>query len=242
LRAAAAALLAALALTGCETTAEKSASLEHAAKQLAAHRRSAPSAIAFTRPSAVVKVLSATLVHSSEGTAAVITLRNTSARALRTMPIALTVKDASGRTLFQNNAAGLEAGLVSLSSLAPHTTLTWVDDQVPVNGAPAAVSARVGEAQGRAANLPLITVTGLHQIEDPTNGIGAAGTVSNTSSTTQRNLVVFVLARRGAATAAAGRAVVPEIAAHSTQTFTAFLIGDQRGASLQASAPATTLP
>lgn len=238
---AAAALLLALTLTGCETTAEKSAKLEHAAKQLAAHQQSAPSAIAFTRPSAVVKVVAATLVRSSEGTAAVITLRNTSAAALGTMPIVITVKDAGGRTLYENNAAGLEAGLVSVASLAPHGTLTWVDDQLPATAAAATVSARVGEAQARGASVPGITVAGLHPIEDPANGLGATGSVTNASSVSQRNLIVFVIARRGTSAVAAGRAALPEVAAHSTRTFTTFFIGDPRGASLHAGAPATTL-
>jgi hypothetical protein len=57
----------------------------------------------------------------------------------------------------------------------------------------------------------------------------------------QRNLVVFVIASHAGHAVAAGRAVLPELAAHSTRTFTAFFIGDPRGATLQAGAPATTL-
>jgi hypothetical protein len=65
--------------------------------------------------------------------------------------------------------------------------------------------------------------------------------VTNASSTGQLNLVVFVVAVRGGRTVAAGRAVLTELAPHSTRTFTAFFIGDPRGATLRASAPATTL-
>jgi len=81
-------------------------------------------------------------------------------------------------------------------------------------------------------------VTGLHQIEDPTNGVGAAGTVANASPTAVASVVVFVLATRGRATVAAGRAVLPELPAHSTHAFSVFFIGDPRGARLRASAAA----
>jgi hypothetical protein len=43
-----------------------------------------------------VKVVSATVVRSSEGAAAVVTLRNLSSHPLRTLPIAVTVKDVRG--------------------------------------------------------------------------------------------------------------------------------------------------
>jgi hypothetical protein len=181
-------------------------------------------------------------LHSSEGAAAVVTVRNTSSHALRDMPLAITVKDAAARTVFQNNATGLEAALASVASLAAHATLTWVDDQVPAGGAPSIVSARIGEAKARARSLPALRVTGLHRIEDPTNGVGAAGTVTNDSPAPQRSLVVFVVATRGRATVAAGRAVLPEVAARSSQAFTVFFIGDPQGARLRASAPATTTP
>jgi hypothetical protein len=229
-----------LGLTACETTAERSAKLERSAKHLAAGRSAAPATTAFTRPSTVVTVLAAKLVHSSEGAAAIVTLRNTSSVALQSLPIAISVKDAAGRTVFQNNASGLEAALASLPSIAPHATLTWVHDQVPPGGSPTTVTARVGEAQARAGNVPSLPVTGLHLVEDPTNGVGALGTVTNTSSLAQRNLVVFVLAAKGGTTVAAGRAVLPEVAAHSVRTFTAFFIGEPKGAQLRADAPATS--
>jgi hypothetical protein len=246
----AALIVVALALTGCETTAERSAKLERAAKRFAAGRTLAPATSAFTRPSSVVRVLKASLVKSSEGAAAIVTLRNTSSLALRDLPIAIAVKDAAGRTVFQNDSTGVEAALASLPSLAPHATVTWVNDQVDVTGAAGAgagagaggvdtVSARIGEAHARAKSLPALPVTGLHQIEDPTNGIGAAGRVTNASPIPQRSLVVFVLATRRGAAVAAGRALLPEAPAHSTRAFTVFFIGDPRGARLQASAAAT---
>jgi len=227
----------ALTLTGCETSAEKSAKLEHEAQRLAALRPPPPKGLSITRQSTAVRVLETAVVHSSEGAAAVVSVRNTSPHALQGVPIAITVRNAHGTTVFQNNAGGLEAALVSVPSLPPHAELAWVNDQVPASGEPAAVSARLGEAQASAAGLPEIAVTAVHPSE---GGTGAAGTVSNRSRIAQRKLVVFVVARRGGKVVAAGRAVVPELVAGASLPFEVFFVGEPRGAHLQASAPPTT--
>jgi hypothetical protein len=237
---AAALVLVALALGGCETTAEKSARLERAAQRAGSGSLS-KTGLSITRESTDVKVLAATVVRSSEGAAAVVTLRNDSSRALHTIPIAITVAGAGGATLFRNDAPGLQAALVSVSSLPAHGELAWVDDQVPANGGPASVRASVGQAPSQTSALPQLAVVGLRAIEDPSNGAGAAASVHNRSPIAQRNLVVFVVARRAGRVVAAGRAVLPEVPARGSAPFQAFLIGDPRGAALHASAPATTL-
>jgi hypothetical protein len=237
---AAALVLVALALSGCETTAEKSVRLERAAQRAGTGSLS-KTGLSIARKSTDVKVLGATVVRSSEGAAAVVTLRNVSSHALHTVPIAITVAGAGGATLFRNDAPGLEPALVSVSSLPAHGELAWVDDQVPANGAPASARASVGQAPRPTRSLPQLAVVGLHPIEDPSNGAGAAGSVHNRSRIAQRNLVVFVVARRAGRIVAAGRGVLPEVPAGGSAPFQAFLIGDPRGAGLQASAPATTL-
>jgi hypothetical protein len=237
-RAALAVVALALALGGCQTTAEKSARLERQAK-----RRSLTAArgLSITRTSALVKVTGASTLRGAEGAVAVIELRNTSGRALRAVPLAVTVTDARGRTIYQNNGAGLEAALVSVPTLAPHASFTWVDDQLPAGGVPSAVRARVGEAPAVSGSVPQMTVAGVHVIEDPTNGAGAAGTVSNRSRVAQVNLVMFAVARRAGRIVAAGRAVLPELAAGAQMPFQVFFVGDPRGAQLQVSAPASTV-
>lgn len=229
-------LLVALALAGCETTAEKSARLERAAKRATVVQ----SGLLITHPSAEVKILETVALHGSEGAAAVVVLHNVSSRAQRDVPIAITVKNAGGQTLFQNNAPGLEAALVSVASLPAHGELAWVDDQLPATGQPAAVSALVGQAPTVAGAVPQIEVQGAHMIEDPSRGVGAAAKVSNRSRVAQQSLVVFAVARRGGKIVAAGRAVVPELAARAATPFQLFFVGDPRGAQLQISAPPTT--
>ncbi len=234
-------LLAALALGGCESSQEKSARLERAAKLARAeHPVQASRGLSIARASRTVQVVATQVLHSSEGTAAVVTLRNASARALRDVPIAITVKDASGGTLYQNNAPGLEAALTSVALLKPGAQFTWIDDQVQASGAPTSVSALVGEAPQAPAGVPQIAVTGVHPTEE-SGSAGVAGTAHNDSAVAQHGLVVYGVARRGGKIVAAGRAVLGEVAAHGTSPFQVLFIGSAGGAHVEASAPPTTL-
>ena len=225
--------LAALAFGGCETTAEKSAKLQRQAKRLTLDEKG----LSIRRESSEVKVTGAVIVRDSERAAAVVTLHNDSPRAQQGVPIAITVKDGHGRTLFQNNSAGLESALVSLPSIAGHATVTWVNDQLPTNGTPTSVTAKVGEVPSVAASLPRLTIGATQLSEDPANGLVATGHVSNASQVQQRGLVVFVVGRRAGRIVAAGRAVVPELAPGASATFQASLVGEAKGAALQFTAP-----
>ncbi|HWX74419.1 MAG TPA: hypothetical protein VNZ05_03880 [Solirubrobacteraceae bacterium] len=231
----AALLLLALALAGCETTAEKSARLEKASK-LAAAKRPVARAPSLGRASTRVRVLASTIVSGSEGAAAAITLRNDSPRALRGVPLAITLRDAAGHTVFQNFLPGSEGALISVPSIPAHGELTWVDDQLPKVHA-ASVDVRVGEARLVPGPLPSLAITGASIGEEPSGGLGASGTIANHSRAAQLHLVLFAVARRGGRVVAAGRAVLPELAAGASAPFHLFFVGDARGAQLQLSAP-----
>jgi hypothetical protein len=227
-------VVAAAALSGCETTQEESAKLEKTAKHFTlAHR-----GLTIAHASTQARVLGATVLRSSEGAAAAVTVRNTSSRSLRAVPIAITVENVHGQTLYQNNAPGLEAALTQISSLPAHGSITWVDDQVPSAGLPTSVSAIVGEAATASGPEPRIEVHG-PRLGEASSG-EASGTVRNRSSVTQQHLVVYVLARRAGRIVAAGRAVLPEAAPGVSVPFQVFLVGAPAGATLEASAPAST--
>jgi hypothetical protein len=229
-----AALALALALSGCDTTQEESAKLEKTAKHFAlAHR-----GLTIAHASAQAHVSEAAVAHSSEGAAAVVTVTNTSSQALRSVPIAITVRSSGGRIVYQNNAPGLEAALTEISSLPAHGTVTWVDDQVPTAGQPASVSAVVGLSPAASGLEPRIEVEGTHLAEASTGEV--SGTVRNRSGVTQQHLIVYVTARRGATIVAAGRAILAEVAPGASVPFQAFLVGSTAGAKLEASAPAST--
>jgi hypothetical protein len=155
------------------------------------------------------------------------------------VPIAITVKDAHGGTLFQNNAAGLEAALTSLPSLPAHGEATWINDQVQASGTPTGITATVGVAPTTSGSAPRIEVQNVRSSEE-SGAAGAAGTVRNRSGVAQQNLIVYVLARRSGRIVAAGRAVLPEVAAGASLPFQAFFVGSPGGAHLQAYAPAST--
>ena len=226
-----------LALGGCESTAEKSAQLERSAKRAVL---SSERGLVITKANPEVRVLAAQVLHSGEQSAAVITLRNLSGRALRDAPIAITVRDARGGVLFKNDAPGLEAALTTVALLPAGGRATWVDDQVQTSGTPSGVAALVGETPPAPPSIPRLRIEGVHSTEDPASGAGAAGTVANESGVTQHDLVVDVLARRGGRIVAAGRAVLPEVPAHGRTSFEVFFVGDPRGAKLQLSAPPST--
>jgi hypothetical protein len=233
----AALLLCALALGGCETTAEKSAQLEHAAKHvsLGSERE-----LTIAKPSAYLQVIAAQVLHSGEQTAAVVTLRNRSTHTVRDAPIAITVRGADGSVLFKNDAPGLEAALSKVALLPAGAQTTWIDDQVQTTKAPASTKAMVGEGTRASASVPQLRVGDIHTIEDPASGPGAAGTVTNDSTVTQQNLVLYALARRDGRIVAAGRAILPEVPAHGASPFEVFFVGNAKGAHLQITVPPST--
>jgi hypothetical protein len=229
-------------LTGCETTAEESAKLERTAKrEQAQHPGLEQKGLSIGRESTNVRVVATTVLHSSEGDAAVITLRSSSPHALMEVPIAITVKGARGQTLYQNNTAGLEPALVAVPSIAPYGQVEWIDDQVPASEAAASVSARVGEGTSGDTTMPSLAVTGVHLAEGSTTGPAASGTVANHSTVTQPKLVIYALGRRGGKIVAAGRSVLPEVAAGGSSFFQVFFVGNPQGTQLEVRAQPTAL-
>lgn len=234
-------VLVALILTGCETTAEKSAKLERQALRAAAHAQHV-TGLTITRPSSVIRVLGSTVLHSSEGTAVAVTLENRSSGTVADIPIAVTVRDADGATDYSNNSPGLVHSLVSAPLIAPRGQLTWIDDQVTGTQLSPSATAKVGEGTAVKGAPPVIAVEGAHIFEEPGSGFGAKGTVVNHSTVAQAELVVYATARRGARILAAGRAVLSQVPAGASIPFQLFFIGDPRGAQLQVSAPPSTVP
>jgi hypothetical protein len=239
---AAASAMAAIALMGCETNEQRSAKLEKAAvAQRLAHPQTVQKGVVVTRENPRVRIVQTAVIHDENGVAAVVILRNESAQALRDAPIAITVSDARGAVLYRNSAPGLDTTLVSVPLLRPRAETMWIDDQIQAAGVAAKVSARVGEAQAVSGRLPVVSVSGMHTFEDPSNGVGVEGSVSNGSKVAQQELVVYVVGRSGRRIVAAGRAVLPEVGAGRRTPFQVFLIGSPRGARLEGGAPPRTL-
>jgi hypothetical protein len=224
----------AICADGCQSTQEKSAQLEKSAK----HERLALQGISVSRQSPDVQVLGTEVVHGHEGNAVIVRLRDSASKPALSAPIELTVRDAKGKIVYQNNAPGEDPSLTKVS-LQPGAQSVWIDDQVHTEAVPASASTKVGEGAHPSGAAPKLTVKGLHLSGEGGEASGE-GIVKNSSSSTQDNLVVFVLARKAGKVVAAGRAVLPEVLPGASDSFQIYFVGDPGGAKLEASAPPTT--
>jgi hypothetical protein len=224
-----------LSCCGCQSTAQKSAELEKRAK----HEKLALRGISVTRESPSVKVLRSTLVHSSEGTAVVVALRNISSHVLENAPIEITVRDGHGGVLFQNDQPGADPTLTRVSLLEPGGPTVWVDDQVQVSGVPASASALVGEGARASGGPPRMSVSGAH-LSGAGAEAGESGTVVNHSKVAQEHVAVYAVARKGGRIVAAGRALLPEAPPGASVPFQVYFVGDPSGAQITTSAPPST--
>jgi hypothetical protein len=186
-----------------------------------------------------VRVVHSAIIHTSTATAVVVQMRNVSAKTLRDAPVELTVKDAKGGVLYQNNAPGLEPSLTKVAVLEPGAETVWVDDQVQVAGTPASATGLVGEAT-TVSQVPRMEIQNAYLSSEPGAEATESGNVANRSATPQANLVVYALARRAGKIVAAGRAVLPEIEAGTSVPFQIYFVGNPQGAQVEVSAPATT--
>jgi hypothetical protein len=237
----AALVLAALALTGCESNQERSAKLEKVADQ---HKREhaqrearARRALTIATPSTKISVTATALVENSEGVAALVTLHNRSATTLRDVPIQIDVLDARGASIFKNDTPGTSTTLVSAALVPAHATFTWIDNQIQATGAPASVTAKVGEGTPATGAVPRLSTPGTHL----SGAAEAEGSVVNHSGVNQEEVVVYAVARKAGRVVAAARAIVPSAPTGASTPFQLFFIGNPAGARLEVTAPATTL-
>ena len=196
--------------------------------------------MSITRKSKVIRVLSTIAVRGSEGTAAVVTLRQY---------IRASAAERSNRHLCRGHAR--QGGLREQRPRARTELLTSIaldpgaradqlgrrPNQRPSSAA--RVRAKVGEGSVLASNPPALVVRGAHLADDPGGGTDAEGTVVNQSGTDQGELVIYAVARRGNRIVAAGRAALETLAAGSSAPFQLFFVGNPGNAQLQFTAAAT---
>jgi hypothetical protein len=230
-------LIVTAALCGCESTQSKSARLAKEGKGALKER-----GLSVARQNADVKIVSTATVQDQNGTAVVVDMRNTGKHGLAGLPVAIDVKGASGRSLFRNDAAGLDQSLVNAPLLLPGRDLLWVNDQVNASGKPRRVEARVGREHTRVSGSPpKLEIRNVKVTVDPVDGLAATGLIVNRSGVEQRKLTVFGVARAGRKVVAAGRGQVNRLKARKESRFQIFFIGDPRRGRLTLSAPPTVL-
>jgi hypothetical protein len=225
-------------LSGCESTQAKSARLERAgAGQLLGER-----GLVVRAQNRDVRAVSTSVLQDENGAAVVVVLRNRSPRPLGRVPVAIDVSGAGGRSVYRNDAPGLDPSLVEATGVPANGELVWVNDQVTPTGTPKRVEARIGAEQGNdPRELPRIELTQPRLIEDRVTGVEAVGRVTNRSDVEQRRLVVSCVAQRGDRVVAAGRAIVARLAPGKSASFHVFFIGDPRGARMTVAAPPTVI-
>lgn len=225
------------AITGCQSTQDRSAQLRKHGNTVLSHRTQT----LVTRDNPDVKVMRAVALHDDNGSAAVVELRNTSRRALVNIPVAIDVRGAGGTSVFRNDSAGIEPSLVGPSYVPPGSRFAWVNDQVNAAGVPQSVVARVGVGHGAMPrSIPSMQVGAPHLENDPTSGVSAVGKITNHSPILQRKLVLYCIATRGGRIVAAGRGGIERLRPNKPTRYTIFFIGNPKGAQLTVAAPPTT--
>jgi hypothetical protein len=229
---------AAVGLSACQTTQELSAQRAKVAKKLVAEK-----GLSIGKPNPDVAVRTTAVLQDANGIAVVVELRNKGTDAQAKLPVAISVTDSKGKSLYSNNLAGLEDSLVSMALLERGQDAFWVNNQVTASGKPAKVKATVGMAKGKLpAKVPILEISEVHLSSDSGSAI-AKGTIVNKSTVAQKRVTIFGVARRRSRIVAAGRAIVDRIppAGGKPTPFTVFFIGNPKGAKLVFSAPPTVL-
>jgi hypothetical protein len=226
---------AALALTACTSTQEKASRLSDAGSAAFSAK-----GLRIERESKVVRVGRTTVLKSGDLVAAVVQLRNTAKRRLRNVPILIDVKARGGKTIFRNDAPGLERSLVGISLLEPGQEVFWVNDQVLATGRPGKVRAKVGQAPPAPKRVPRIEVTPPRFERDSVSGLSVVGTVHNRSNILQKKLTLYAVARKGRRIVAAGRGAIERLKPGRKAGYQIFFVGDPRGAKVTLAVPPTT--
>lgn len=230
-----------LLLPACESTQDKSERLAKEGKTAFADN-----GLKVTKRSTTVDLGKTTVLSDPNGAAVVVEVRNETDRALTNVPIAIDVTDGAGKSIYRNDAAGLEPSLTTIPVLGPREEFAWINDQVAATstGQPGKAKAEVGvqKAAAPAAEIPKLRVGKAKLVADPVSGIEATGYVFNDSKKVeQRNIFIYCVARKGGRVVAAGRSRIERIKPGRRGRYHVYFIGNPRGAKLELKAPPTVL-
>jgi len=219
---------------GCESTQDKARRLS---SEGGAVFREQGLRVGRTNPD--VRIVRRDVVTDRNGSAVAVTLASRG-RAHARVPVAIDVRGRDGRSVFRNDAAGLDPSLTGVALVGRGDRVVWVHDQVTPTGRPARVRARVGVGRARAPRRAPRLVTEGVRLREESLGIAAVGFVRNTSRVDQRDVALYGVARRGGRVVAAGRAVIRRLRAGRRASFRMYFIGDPRRARLDLSVPPTS--
>ena len=225
--------LLAASLSACESTQQESAQIGREGS----HRTSTPAALKLGAANRDVHVADTTVLSSGGRTAVAARLTSTGPTAQADIPLLVTVTGSTGKSVYSNQAGGLEASLQRMALLGAHQSGWWVDDQVLTAQTAKAATVLVGTGRQVAGGSPALSTRDVSTAEQ--GGIAVvSGTLVNGSATARSKVPVFAVAQRGGKVLAAGRAVVPELPgrAGAAAPFQVFLIGNPAGAPIELTA------
>ena len=217
------------ALTACESNIDRSARIAGHGRHLIADKGT----LKLGASNRDVHIQRAVIVHGDGAAAAAVEVHNAGRRAQVNVPILIDVRDGKGTSVYRNDAVGLQPALQRLAVVRSGRTAWWVNDQLLGAETARSVNARVGSARA-VARPPHIGARGL-RIDSDANGPYLTGAIVSRLERPQHNLPVFAVALRGGRVVAAGRALVPKIAAHARKPvhFRLLFVGNPRGARIQ---------
>jgi len=230
------AVLAGVSITACQSSQDKAKIIQSRAAA------AAPKPLVIPKPNKDVKVVNTALIHDQNGDAIVVELKNESNQTLVNLPILVDVKGPNGKSVYENNTAGLDFALNHVALIEPGQTFFWVNDQVTGQGKSAKVT--VGQPEGKAPSgkLPTYFTVSTPRAGHDFSGSKVTGTVKDETKVDQDHLILFAVARQGGHIVAAGRGQIKALKADAKPAnYTIYFIGNPVGADVTIQAPPTVL-
>jgi hypothetical protein len=230
-------VVAAVALGGCATTQQEAKRLQLNSARIRASQ--VPTRVAVSGKA--VRVTRVALVPGRGGTAFVVQVHNTSARAVSDLPISVGVRFGHKPPRYLNLQSPSEFSYYGahLPAVAAGATLTWVyatARRLPARARPFAIVGDVPSvAAAPARRLPVIRASASSTGDVAANAAGSqlAVVLHNLSTIPQYQLQVYAYALSGDRYVAAGNLTVPHLGSQARQTSKVALLGRVNHARLQ---------
>jgi hypothetical protein len=228
-------------LSSCQSTQATSAEREKDGAHLVEHKD-----IQIAQQSGDVEVEQTVVLPGQDTSTVAVELENNSQTGLINVPIQLDVRDAKGKTVFQNNTAGTDPTLISVPVIGPGAEVWWVHDQVfAVGGEPKAAKVEVGEANEPFPDIPDVSASDPKLVKDPiSDSEEVTGEVTNNTDEELKSVYLYAVAMKGGKVVAAGRGAIDKLkpGAKKAATYNIFFTaGDPEGADISISVTPTFL-
>lgn len=232
--AAAAAVVLAVAGSGCRDTVDRANAKRQLGTEVA---KNAPDLKVTQNKS--LKITVEGILADDNNTAVVVSIRNTDTkRAVVWAPVSVNLTNEAGKVVATNTAGGNDVSLTRFPSLPAGGEAFYVNDTFDPGLGATGAKVKLG---GTLVALPeKLDPLRVDNVKVDLEAASFSGTVVNTSNVEQPILIVQAIARRGTKVVAAGTGIVrTPLAPGASAPFTGFLIGTVGSAKVQVTAPVT---